>query len=61
MPSQSTDIPRTADGIAAILYARIANGTIDRLHTIHTRWQAGKPLTVERHRLFPLDITAFAE
>jgi len=59
MPAHSPGIPKLADRIAEALYARFASGGIDRLEAVFSRWQAGRGIQVERHRLFPIDATAF--
>ena len=60
MPSHSLGIPKLADRIAEALYARIATGEIDALDAIFSHWQPGEGAHIERRRLFPLDMTAFA-
>jgi F-type H+-transporting ATPase subunit gamma len=60
MPSHSLGIPKLADRIAEALFARIATGEINRLDTVFSQWQPGHGIHVERRRLLPLDIAAFA-
>lgn len=59
LPSRSAGVPKFADHLAEALYARIAQGGIDRLEAIFGRWQSERGLTVERRLLFPLDRAAF--
>ncbi len=59
MPSQSIGAPKLADQIAEALYPRIANGEVEALDVVFTRWRPGEGPVVERRRLFPLDIDAF--
>ncbi len=59
MPSHSLGIPKLADRIIEALYLRIATGEIDRLDAIFSQWQPSHGTHIERHRLFPLDMTAF--
>ncbi|HLN09584.1 MAG TPA: F0F1 ATP synthase subunit gamma [Xanthobacteraceae bacterium] len=60
MPSHSAGIPKLADRIADALYVRIATGEIDRLDAVFSQWQPGRGTHVQRRRLFPLDMRAFA-
>jgi F-type H+-transporting ATPase subunit gamma len=59
MPSHSSGVPKLADRIAEALYTHIAKGEIDRLDVVFSQWQPGHGTTVERRRLFPLDMAAF--
>lgn len=59
MPSHSAGIPRLADRIAEALYARLANGEIDSLDVLFSRWRPGHGLQCEQQRLFPLDARGF--
>ena len=59
MPSHSPGVPKLADTIATALYARIAEGKINRLDAIFSQWLPGKGTDVERRALFPLDLTLF--
>jgi F-type H+-transporting ATPase subunit gamma len=59
MASHSAGIPKLADRIADALYSRIAIGAIDRLDAVFATGQAGGGTSVERVRLFPLDMTQF--
>ncbi len=59
MPSRSDGVPRLADRIAEALYARIANGDIDRLDAVFSQWQPGHAAHIERRCLFPLDKSRF--
>jgi F-type H+-transporting ATPase subunit gamma len=59
MASHSSGIPKLADRIAEALYARIADGEIDRLDAVFGQWQPGHGTHVERRRLFPFVTTAF--
>lgn len=56
LPSQSSGIPRMADGLAQALFTRIASGEITRLETVFAAWQPGRPVEVERRVLFPLEL-----
>jgi F-type H+-transporting ATPase subunit gamma len=56
MPSHSPGIPKLADAIVEALYIRIAKGEVDRLDVIFSRARS-----VERWRLFPFDMTRFAQ
>jgi F-type H+-transporting ATPase subunit gamma len=58
-PTQSTGAPKLADQIAEALYPKIANGEIEALDVMFTRWRPGQAPLVERRRLFPLDVEAF--
>ena len=60
MPSHSPGIPKLADRISEALYDRFANGTIDRLDAVFSRWQPGRGVLIERRRLFPLDTSGFS-
>lgn len=60
MPSHSPSIPKLADRIAEALYARIANGQINRLDAVFSRWRPSCGVRIERRQLFPLDMSAFA-
>lgn len=60
MPSHSLGIPKLADTVAEALYGRIASGEIGTLDTMFTQWHPGEGVRIERRRLFPLDMTAFA-
>ena len=60
MPTHSLGIPKLADRIADALYARIAAGRIGVLDAIFSHWQPGGGTRIERHRLFPLDMTLFS-
>jgi F-type H+-transporting ATPase subunit gamma len=59
MASHSASIPKLADRIADALYARIATGAIDRLDAVFAKGQTGGDTSVERTRLFPLDMAQF--
>ncbi len=59
LPAHSSGMPRLADQILEALYARIATGEIDRLDAVFSQWQPGRGGKMERHRLFPFDLTAF--
>lgn len=59
MPAHSLGIPKLADRIAEALYARIATGEIDRLDAVFGQWLPGRGIQVQRHRLFPFDMTRF--
>jgi F-type H+-transporting ATPase subunit gamma len=61
MPSASVGIPGLARRIAEALYARMAEGEIDRLDAVFSQWRTGGGMQVERQILFPLDPTAFPE
>ena len=60
MPSHSPGTPKLADRIAEALYERIATGAIDRLEAVFTLWTPGRGSRIERRKLFPLDLAAFA-
>lgn len=60
MPSHSPGTPKLADRIAEALYERIATGAIDRLEAVFTLWAPGGGSRIERRKLFPLDLAAFA-
>ncbi len=60
MPAQSLGVARLADRIAEAIYARIGAGGIDRLDAVFSQWRAGEGVRVERRRLFPIDVKAFA-
>ena len=60
MPSQSLGVSRLADRIAEAIYARIGAGGIDRLDAVFCQWRPGEGVHVERRRLFPIDVQAFA-
>lgn len=59
MSSQPANTPKLADAIAEALYPQIADGRIDALEAVFTRWRPGEGPLVERRRLFPLDMDAF--
>lgn len=59
MPSYSAGIPALANRIAEALYARMAEGEIDRLEAVYSQWQAGGGIRVARQTLFPLDPAFF--
>lgn len=59
MPSHSPGVPKLADRIAQALYKRIAEGAVDHLDVVFSRWESGQGIRVERRRLFPFDLTAF--
>ncbi len=59
MPSHSPGVPKLADHIAQALYSKIAEGRIDQLDAVFSRWQGGQGIRVERRRLFPFDMAAF--
>lgn len=58
-PAHSPGIPRLADRIAEALYPRIASGEIGRLDAVFGQREPGHGTEVQRHRLFPLDISKF--
>ncbi|WP_131114713.1 F0F1 ATP synthase subunit gamma [Lichenihabitans psoromatis] len=60
MPAHSDGIPRLADRVAEALYADIANGTIDQLDAVFSRWTPGHGATIEHRRLFPIDVAIVA-
>jgi F-type H+-transporting ATPase subunit gamma len=60
MPAQSLGVARLADRIAEAIYVRIGAGGIDRLDAVFSQWRAGEGVRVERRRLFPVDLLAFA-
>jgi F-type H+-transporting ATPase subunit gamma len=57
MPSHSLAIPKIADRISEALYSRIATGEINRLDAVFSEWQPGHGIHIERHCLFPLDLS----
>jgi F-type H+-transporting ATPase subunit gamma len=59
MPAHAPGIPPLADRVATAIYASMAAGRMDRLEIIHAQWRPGRPTTVERHALFPVDPAAF--
>ncbi len=59
VPAHSLGIPKLADAIAEALYARIATGKIQQLDVVFSQWQPGKSMEIERHRLFPVEMTSF--
>lgn len=60
MPSHPSGVAKLADGIANALYAGIAHGDIDGVEVVYSRRTDGVARRVERLRLFPLDLSAFA-
>lgn len=59
MPSYSAGIPKFASEIAEALYARIAEGKINKLDVVYSQWRAGEGIHVKSYPLFPLDLAAF--
>jgi F-type H+-transporting ATPase subunit gamma len=59
MPSHSMGVPKLADRIAEALFAGIANGETDRADILFNHWRPALGVSVERRRLFPLDLAPF--
>jgi F-type H+-transporting ATPase subunit gamma len=59
MPSNCDAAPKFADRIAEKIFERIVVEKIVRLDMAFTFWEAGRGFTIERARLFPLDLGLF--
>jgi F-type H+-transporting ATPase subunit gamma len=60
LPAHSGGIPKLANQMVEALYARIANGDIERLDVIFSTSQPQHPPEIYRATLLPLDVTKFA-
>ncbi|CAN5788718.1 FoF1 ATP synthase subunit gamma [soil metagenome] len=59
MPSHSSGIPTLADRVAEALYGLLAEGSVDRIEAVFSRWQPGHGVRVERRPLFPIELSTF--
>jgi len=60
MAAQPQGVARLADRLLAAIEAPIAAGEVDRVVVVFSVWRPGEGVRVERRRLFPFDLTAFA-
>ncbi len=55
LPAHSPGVPKLADRIAEAIYHRIAQGEIDGVEVVFSRWEPGQSMHVARQRLLPFD------
>jgi F-type H+-transporting ATPase subunit gamma len=60
MAAQPQGVARLADRLLAAIETEIASGAADRLEVVFCLWRIGEGVKVERRRLFPFDLKAFA-
>ncbi|EQD69887.1 h+transporting two sector atpase gamma subunit [mine drainage metagenome] len=59
MPAHTQGVPKLADRIVEVLYARMTTGAIEWLDVVFSRWQPAQPIQVESRRLLPPDLSIF--
>ncbi len=60
MATRPASVPETIRRLTAQLYRAVADGEVTGVEVIFARHRQGSPLAIERRRLFPLDLAAFA-
>jgi F-type H+-transporting ATPase subunit gamma len=60
MATRPASVPETVRRLTVELYRSLADGTATRVEVIFARHRQGSPMGIERRRLFPLDLAAFA-
>ena len=60
MATRPANVPDTIRRLSTELYNRIAHGEIARIEAIYSLYRPGRPTTVERRTVVPIDLESFA-